>query len=192
MSSSVSDTDRGLIERAKVDPEAFGALFERHFDPIFGYIARRTGDYDAARDLTSETFLKALKNVSRYRVTDVPVSAWLYAIATNEIRLYFRRGRRAPLSLDQLSADAGLDVPSWSELASSERESADLELERTQEFARVQRALLEIPIKYQEVIALRFFEEKSIAEVAAILEKPEGTVKSLLSRGLARLREILK
>jgi len=186
------DTDHDLIERAKVDHEAFGALFERHFDPIFGYIARRTGDYDAARDLTSETFLKALKNVSRYRVTDVPVSAWLYAIATNEIRLYFRRGRRAPLSLDQLSADAGLDVPSWSELASSERESADLELERTQEFARVQRALLEIPIKYQEVIALRFFEEKSIAEVAAILEKPEGTVKSLLSRGLARLREILK
>lgn len=192
MQAPAPDTDRDLIERAKFDTEAFGTLFERHFDPIFGYIARRTGDYDAARDLTSETFLKALRNVTRYRVTDVPVSAWLYAIATNEIRLYFRRGRRAPLSLDQLSADAGLDVPNWSELASSERETAVVELERTQEFARVRRALLEIPVKYQEVIALRFFEEKSIAEVAAILEKPEGTVKSLLSRGLVLLRGILK
>lgn len=72
-----------------------------------------------------------------------------------------------------------------------ERQAAEHELERNEEFARVRRALTRLPLKYQEAIALRYFEEKSVVEVAEILGKPEGTVKSLLSRGLERLRRTL-
>lgn len=96
MASDTDETDRALIERAPRDPAAFGALFERHFDTVFGYIVRRTRDWDAARDLTSEVFLKALRNAWRYKWKGVPVSAWLFAIANNELRMYFRRGARVP------------------------------------------------------------------------------------------------
>ncbi len=61
-------------------------------------------------------------------------------------------------------------------------------LRENHEFATVQKQLLQLSIKYQEVVALRYFEEKSIYEISAILGKKEGTVKSLLSRGLEKLR----
>lgn len=184
------DADRILVEQAKSDPEAFGLLFDRHFDPIFAYLFRRTGDWEASRDLASETFLKALKALSRYRWQGRPVSAWLFAIATNELRMYYRRGRRSPASLDELIAESGLSVADPATI-DEERQAAERELERHEEFARVRKALTRLPLKYQEAIALRYFEEMSVAEVAEILGKPEGTVKSLLSRGLDQLRGVL-
>jgi RNA polymerase sigma-70 factor (ECF subfamily) len=188
----LSESDRELLERSRHDPDAFGILFERHFDAIFGYVFRRVGSWDAARDLTSEVFFKALRSRWRFRFTGAPVVAWLYAIATNEIRMFYRRGARAPISLDEILRDKGTPLaPSLVHDALAERRAADEQLEQNAEFARAQRALRELPMKYQDVIALRFFEEKSIAEIAAILGKREGTIKSLLSRGLARLRMAL-
>jgi RNA polymerase sigma-70 factor (ECF subfamily) len=188
--TSSDESDRELLERSRKDPEAFGALFERHFDAIFGYVYRRVGNWDAARDLTSETFMKALRSRWRFRWTGSPVVAWLYAIATNEIRMYYRRGARAPLSLDVLMSESGLALPD-PQSVDAERQRADEEMERHHDFARVQRALTTLPIIYQDALALRFFEEKSIAEIASILGAREGTVKSRLSRGVARLREVL-
>jgi RNA polymerase sigma-70 factor, ECF subfamily len=190
MAPPADQTDRELLERARGDPLAFGALFERHFDAVFGYVVRRTRDWDVARDLTSEVFLKALKNAWRYRWKGVPVSAWLFGIANNELRMYFRRRKRAPVSLDTLVAESGL-APVDPRTIAVERQEAEAELECSEAFTRVQVALLRIPVKYQEAIVLRFFECKSVAEIAQILEKREGTVKSLLSRGVARLRKLL-
>jgi RNA polymerase sigma-70 factor, ECF subfamily len=181
------DEERLLIERAKGDPEAFGVLFDRHFPAVFAYVFHRVANWDAAKDLTSEVFFKALRGLWRYRWTRVPFTAWLFTIATNEVRMYFRRGRRAPLSLDALMRDAGLDPPDPATLEAERREAERLQAS-DEEFARVQRDVLALPMKYQEVIALRFFEQKSIAEIAAILSKREGTIKSILSRGLAKLR----
>jgi RNA polymerase sigma-70 factor, ECF subfamily len=190
MAPSGPESDRDLVERARRDPEAFGELFERHVDAIFGYVLRRTGDGDSARDLTSETFLKALRCLPRYRWTGAPVSAWLYAIATNELRMYFRRGRRSPHSLDTLLGEAGFVLADPGTLDAARRE-AEAEQERHHEIARVREALLRLPLRDQEVIALRYFEKKSTAEVAAILDRPEGTVKSQLSRAIERLRGML-
>jgi len=185
------DSDRTLIHSAKSDPEAFGILFDRHFDPVFAYLFRRTGDWEASRDLASETFLKALKALPRYRWQGRPVSAWLFAIATNELRMYYRRGQRAPASLDALVAGSAVYVADPSTL-DDERQAVERELEQNAEFALVRRALTRLPLKYQEAIALRYFEEKTVAEVAEILGKPEGTVKSLVSRGLERLRAVIE
>jgi RNA polymerase sigma-70 factor (ECF subfamily) len=163
-------------------------LFDRHFDSIFGYIYRRTGEWDAARDLSSEVFLKALSHIWRYRWSGKPFSAWLFAIATNEIRMYFRRGKRAPASLDALMADAGISLADPKSL-DEEREAADRAVERHEEWHRARDAISKLPDRYQEVLALRYFEQKSLSEIAAILGKPVGTIKSLLSRGLDRLRD---
>lgn len=190
MAHDNDETDRSLLERARHDPSAFGTLFERHFDAVFGYIVRRTRDWDAAKDLTSEVFLKALKNAWRHRWKGVPVSAWFFGIANNELRMYFRRGKRAPVSLEGVVEASGQVIVDPRSLA-TERQEAEAELERAEAFTRVQAALLQLPVKYQEAIALRFFERKSIAEIARILGKREGTVKSLISRGVARLRTLL-
>ena len=184
------EAERALIQRATHDPEAFGQLFEQNFDAVFGYVFRRIGDWDAARDLTSEVFLKALKALWRYRWSGKPFAAWLFAIANNEMRMYYRRGGRAPQSLDTLRREAGIDPVDPTSLA-AERQRAEEEEERSTEFVRVRVALTQLPLKYQEVLALRYFEGKSVADVALFLGKRQGTVKSLLSRGVARLRELL-
>ena len=190
MSPAEPESDRQLVERARSDSDAFGELFERHVDAIFGYVLRRTGDGEVAHDLTSETFLKALRGLPRYRWTGAPFSAWLYAIATNELRMYFRRGGRSPHSLDTLLLDVGFVLADASTLEAARRE-AEIEQERDRELARLREALLRLPVRDQEVIALRYFEKKNTAEVALILGRPEGTVKSQLSRAIERLRGIL-
>ena len=102
------DDEQSIIERAKSDPEQFGVLFERHYSSIFAYIHRRVTDWNVSNDLAAEVFLKAFKGLWRYRWQGVPFSAWLYRIATNEVRMHFRRGARPLLSLDQMS-ECGFD-----------------------------------------------------------------------------------
>lgn len=185
-----SESDRELLLRARHDPEALGVLFDRHFDSIFGYLLRRTGDWDLARDLSSEVFLQALRHHWRFRWRGVPVSAWLFSIATNQLRMHFRRSGRATRLLDRLMYENGMEQ---TELQAVEDERAAWlrDRQRADEYERVRQALTGLPIAEQEVIALRFFEQKKSREIAQILGKREGTVRSLLSRGLARLREHL-
>src|SRR3954463_11551058 len=101
------DDERATIEQAKKDPEAFGILFEQHYPAIFGYVLRRVEDWNTSKDSTSEVFLKAFKGLWRYRWQGIAFSAWLYRIATNEIGMYFRKGRRQMVSLDWLAEASG-------------------------------------------------------------------------------------
>ena len=183
------DDEQLIIERAKSDPEAFGILFERHYPAIFAYIHRRVGDWDAANDLTSEVFLKAFKGLWKYRCQGVPFSAWLFRIATNEVRMHFRKGTRPTLSLDQMSEECGFEPLDPASLE-AEKLEAERKLQEYEDFLLVREKVLLLGLKYQDVIALRYFEQKSIKEIAEILHKREGTVKSLLSRGIAKLRAL--
>jgi len=69
---------------------------------------------------------------------------------------------------------------------------AEEELKRYQDFLKVQEKISQLPIKYQEVITLRFFEKKKIKEISEILGKKEGTIKSLLHRGLEKLKDLME
>lgn len=184
-STLVNEAD--LIEAARKDPDAFGVLFDLYYKPILNYILRRVGDVALAQDLSSETFFKAYQKLWQFRFRGVAFSAWLYRIASNEIRMHFR-GKR-PLSLDWLMESTGFDVPDSVNLG-EELVAAEEQLARHEDFLTVQKKLQTLPMHYQEVIALRFFEEKSLKEIAEILNKREGTVKSLLSRGLEKLKAL--
>ena len=179
------DKEKELIRRVKKDPQAFSVIYDENYKAIFSYVFRRLGNYEIARDVTAETFLKALQKVGSFEWRNIPISAWLFRIATNEINLYFRRSRHRTTYLD----DADLHLQLLYEVG-IETEKAALEkaLQENEEFLLVQKRLLELHAKYQEVIALRFFEGKSIREISMILRKKEGTIKSLLSRGLGKLR----
>lgn len=178
-------SERELVERAKNDPEAFGILFDRHYSAVLNYVARRTGDVALAHDITSETFYKALGSIRTFRWRGIPFSAWLYRIASNEIASYFRRSRSLE-SLDRLAHEYGFDLASDEDLEAELIEAQEA-LARHERYQAVLAALRDLPEKYQTVIALRFFEGRSVAEIAQVMGRPQGTVKSLLHRGLKRL-----
>jgi RNA polymerase sigma-70 factor (ECF subfamily) len=114
----------------------------------------------------------------------------LYRIATNELNQYYRKQKYQPQSLQQL-----LENPHMEKLLhqqqDNEREMIERELQQHEDYNQIRVNLLKLDIKYQEVIALRYFEQKTNVEISLILGKNEGTVKSLLSRGLEKLRNML-
>ena len=179
-----------LIEECCTDRAAFGQVFDYWYKPIFGYILRRTADYDLSKDIAAETFLKAFLKIGSFRYRGISLSAWLYCIATNELNQYYRNSKYKPQSLQQL-----LENPQMEKLlhqpCDDEREIMERELQAFADFNEIRANLLKLDIKYQEVIALRYFEQKTNSEISAILNKNEGTVKSLLSRGLEKLRNLL-
>lgn len=181
------EQERLLVKQAKTDPAAFGQIFDTYYPVILNYTIRRTSDGAAAQDITAETFKKALAKLSTFTWRGVSIEAWLFAIATNELRMHFRK-QRHHASLEELRENEGFEPVADTDLQ-LELIEAQERLERRQAFRRAQRVLLKLPVKYQEVIALRFVEGKKTSEIAAILRKPEGTVKSLLSRGLNLVRK---
>ncbi|HMU43195.1 MAG TPA: RNA polymerase sigma factor [Ignavibacteriaceae bacterium] len=179
-----------LLEKIRTDPNEFGVLFDLYYHKIFGYILRRTMNYDLAGDIVAETFLKAFLKINEFKWKDVSISSWLFKIATNEINQYYRKQKYTPCSLDLLLDRDEFDIMN-NENLEEERARIEEELKNNDDFILVQKKLEELPVKYQEVIALKYFEEKSVKEISEILGKKEGTVKSLISRGLQRLRNSL-
>ncbi len=181
-------TEQALVEAARKDPEAFGTLFEEYYPKIFGYTLKRVGIIQPAEDITAEVFFKAQKKLWQFRWQGIPFSAWLYRITINEINYYFRYGvRHASLSLEKLLEIDTIQFCDPQDLV-QELEQAEEQLARHGEFLKIQKQIASMPDKYQQALTLRFFQNKTIAEIAIIMGKKEGTVKSLLSRGLDRLR----
>jgi RNA polymerase sigma-70 factor (ECF subfamily) len=172
--------EKELVERARNDAIAFGELYDCYFSRIYGYILRRTANVQIAEDITSEVFLKVLKNLGKFRWRDVPFSSWLYRIASNEIANYFKKSGNGHVSLETVS-------PSLDDI---ELQNADAELKKYDEYIVLHENISKLSIKYQEVIVLRFFEDKQVKEIGEILGKSEGTVKSLLHRGLEKLAKL--
>lgn len=184
---------KSFIQRAKKDPEAFGRLFDEYYRPIFGYILKRTANVDLAQDLTSETFFKALKNFHQFKWREEnSFSSWLFKIATNEINMHFRKNRNI-ISLNDENSNLSERIPAPEEsLPDSEIISAQRELSKKQEFLKVHKELKKLKTEYQTVITLKYLEKKKIEQISQVLEKPEGTIKSWIHRGLKELREQLK
>ena len=180
-----------MIKDIEDDPQKFGKIYDAFHNKIFGYVYRRTTDYEAAGDITAETFLKAYVNIGRFKWRKISLLYWLYRIATNELNQYFNSHKYRPHSLHRIQEEYGIDITDHS---NAETESLRLQedLERHQDFMRITGCIRTLDVKYQDVISLRFFEQKSIKEIAMILGKKEGTVKSLLSRGIEKIKDRIK
>ena len=177
-----------LLNEIEDDPQKFGQVYEAFYKKIFGYVYRRTTDYEAAGDISAETFLKAYVNINKFKWRNISLLYWLYQIATNELNKYFNSHKYRPYSLSRVQEEYGIDIAGYS---NEESESIKLqdELEKHHEFMSINDSIKKLDIKYQDVISLRFFEHKSIKEIGIILSKKEGTIKSLLSRGIEKLKE---
>ncbi len=185
----MKDEERaGLETRAKKDPDAFGRLFELNYDRIFNYILYGTGDVEASLDLTSEAFFKALRSLRRFDPRKGSFTTWLFAIASREVAMHFRRLGRA----GKHTAAGGFFGPEAGEVRGSVPaeiiEDARREMERCEDAVVLIPLLRELAPKYREVIFLRFFEDRPLEEIAAMLGRPLGTVKAQCHRGLKILK----
>lgn len=172
--------DDELAERAKTDSDAFGELYERHVRRIYNYVYYRIGRAADAEDLTERVFTQALEHLPRYQLRGAPFSAWLFRIAHNLVANWHRdSGRHATEPIDQAAdwEDRSAD-PSTDALGSEER--------------RELRELVGmLPADRQQLLVMKFVEERSNADIAREMRRTEGAVKALLHRTVTSLREQL-
>lgn len=181
----ILNEEKKLVKKAQKDQEYFGQIFDEYYSKIFGYVLRRVADIELTKDIVSETFFKALRSIWRFRWKNISISSWLFRIATNEINTFYRKKKVRMDSIENLAGAANSFLKTHSEIENFEAEEA---LQRHSDFLFFKKKITVLPIHYQEVLTLRFFEDKSIKEICEILGKKEGTVKSLISRGLDKLR----
>jgi RNA polymerase sigma-70 factor (ECF subfamily) len=186
--ASPLDEETQLVERAQNDPAAFGDLYEAHYQTILNYLYRRTLSVTVAEELTSNTFFKALQGLPGFHPRPgIRFRSWLYQIATNEARMHWRshKGRReTPLLSDENELSRIIFV--W-----PETETPEIVREKQQRYIMVHQALGRLPEPFQAALTLRYFEGLGHDEIATILCKPTGTIKSLVHRGLAKLARVM-
>jgi len=176
----LSETEEALIERAKREAEAFGALYERYVDRIYNYIFYRSGDVHEAEDLTARVFYRALGHIKEYDQRGAPFAAWLYRIAHNLVANWHRdRSRRQYVRLDDLATLAEKSA------------GPDHRAEQNEETQTLLRALARLPAERQQVLILKFVDGLSNAEIGKIMGRSEGAIKSLYHRTLLALRDEL-
>ncbi len=161
-----------VIEAAQRDPSRFAELYEKNFERVYAFVARRVRNRDEAQDLTAEVFQQALANLGRFEWRGIPFAAWLLRIAANAI---VDRSQRAAKERGN---------PTRNDL----KEVRQVSLEEVEQRARLFRLVDTLPADQRRVIHLRFAEEKSIREIAQELRRTEGAVKQLQFRALENLR----
>jgi RNA polymerase sigma-70 factor (ECF subfamily) len=179
-SGGTAEDVRVLVERAQHgDRDALEELYLLHFDRIYSYLHLSVGNRHDAEDLTTQTFLKMLEAIGRFRWRSVPFSAWLFRIAHNLAMDHFRTRRR-------LQTEDEVPEPAGSEESSAEDQALD-SLGRTGMLELIER----LSAEQRQVLTLKFLFGFVNAEVAGILGKSEGAVKSLQHRALASLEKQL-
>lgn len=171
-----SSTDAALVLAAKAgDAAAFGELYERYRDAIYRFCLARTGTSHDAEDLTSDVFVKALHSIDRYQDRGLPFTAFLYRIARNAA-IDRSRTLKQPLSVDGLLVEP------------ASKQNVELEATFAVEKSILLAALTKLKSEHRDVIVMRFIEGYSALEVAQLLGKTEGAVRTLQHRALERLR----
>ncbi len=165
-----------LIEAAKRDRNAFAALYDRYFDQIYSYCFYHTGRRQAAEDLASETFRRALEGIEDFEWRGIPYSAWLYKVASN---LMAKERRR----------------PAWIELpepvASPAEDDPERQWLKREQGEELHAAVRRLPVDQREAVLLKFAARLRNKEIAAIMSRSEGAVKLLLFRAVHGLRRRL-
>ena len=178
--NAVHDDETRLICQARRgDPTAFTCLYDRYQLAVFTYLFFRLGDQARTEELASEVFVRMVEKIERFTHQGQPFLAWLYTIARNLlIDEYRKNGKATLLPLDESLVAQG--------------ENPDAVVEAHLSAGCLQRALCRLTDDQRQVIVGKFIEDRSNAEVARLLGKPEGAIKSLQHRALAALRRSME
>ena len=180
--SSEADAAEGqrliaLVELARAgDAEAFGMLYDHYQPSVYRFLYYRVGSAAVAEDITSETFLRALRNMGSFRWQGKDFGAWLTTIARNLATDHAKSGRsRLEVTTEDMSLhDSAVEGPEGAVLAAITNEA-------------LLAALRQLPPEQQDCLVLRFLQSRSIAETAEVLGRSEGAVKQLQLRAVRNL-----
>ena len=167
----------GWIMEAKKDSRSFGPLYKKYHEQIFRYIYQRMDDKELAFDVTSQVFVKALKNLHKYEYRGVPFSSWLYRIAKSELYQAFRdRKARRTVVVDNMHLFEMID---------------DLEEDGSSENKKkLFHCLTLLREDDLQLMELRYFEKRSYREIGEILDITENNAKVRSFRALDRLKKL--
>ena len=165
-------------------PEAFGQLFDRHHRAIYNYCFRRSGSWTIAEDLTATVFLEVWRTRRKMTLQAGSLLPWLYGVATRVSGRQVRSTTRQAAAFSRLAGreDSVADDPA---------EDVVDRLEGEQQMRAILRSFTKLPQREQDVLALALFGELDYADISVALGIPVGTVRSRLSRGRARLKQIV-
>jgi RNA polymerase sigma factor (sigma-70 family) len=170
--------DPDLMTQAKSDPGAFTRLYLHHYDAVFRYCIHRLFDRTAAEDVTSEVFLSMVANFQKFEGDERQFRNWLYRIATNAVNLHLRKTTRRSAIL------------TWVRRRSDNNANDDSRPDDSQQnLAIIRKAMLTLKPRYQAIVTMRFFENLKTEEIAEVFGTSAGTVRSMLSRALSKLRK---
>lgn len=179
-SESSGDPDLADVLAAQADRAAFGVLYRRYLDRVYGYAFYQLGDHHDAEDVTERTFFAALRALPTFRDEGATFRAWLFRIAHNTIantrRSRFRRRTER--------------LPEGFERAAPNADPAGLVVD-AEESRRVLRAVAELPDDRRQVVLLRFVDGLSAREIGQVMDRSEGAARVLLHRALRDLAERL-
>jgi RNA polymerase sigma-70 factor (ECF subfamily) len=172
-------SDGELIRRAQAyDSAAFAEIYDCHYEGIYTYIYCRVNNTHVAEDLAAEAFLRALEGIGSFQFRGVPIAAWLHRIASNLVNDYFREQARRNV------------IPLQDELLPTASNPSDI-VERQFTYRRLQGALRELTDEQRQVVVLRFVQGLDIKQIAYVMGKPEGAIKSLQHRALGTMGRFL-
>ena len=180
-SSESTEHVRKLVERAQQgDRAALEELYLIHFDRIYGYLHMSVGNRHDAEDLTTQTFLKMLESIGKFRWGTSPFSAWLFRIAHNLAMDHFRASRRwqPEEEVPEPEADESTSAEAGALQAIGHKSMLEL--------------IDDLAAEQQQVLTLKFVFGFANGEAATILGKSEGAVKSLQHRALVTLHKKLE
>lgn len=178
MDNSSNVTNNGqLIARACNDSTAFVQLYRSHYDAVFRYCVHRLFERAKAEDVTSEVFLKVIENINGFKGNEKQFRCWLYRIATNAVNNHLRKTARRKRILKVAHEQTNSLIADYEEPADK--------------LALLREAVFTLKSRYQTIITLRFFENLKLTEIAEVLGSSPGTVRSQLTRALAKLRKVL-
>jgi RNA polymerase sigma-70 factor, ECF subfamily len=192
------DRDRGLVEAARRDPSRYDALYRKYLAQVYSYAYYELRDHHAAEDATGRVFMQALVGLPRFEervdafiASRLPVGeadsaelstfrVWLFRIARNVVANERRRDRRRPVS--SLDEAAEFSAPGDVVETAAAREAVGAAWE----------AVARLPEDRRRAVILRFVDEMSTAEIAAVLGRSEGAVRVLLHRALRSVADDLR
>lgn len=173
--------ERRLLKAAqRGDSSAFSDLYRAHVQAVFRYIYFRVSDRDLAEDLTGDVFVRALKSLPTYTDQGKPFAAWLYRIAHARVVDYYRKTGRQPI-ISSIGERENIPVKQDMDATITQKQT------RQQAATLLRQAIATLTNEQQQVIVLRFVEDKHLEEVAQLMGKNANAIKALQHRALRSL-----
>jgi len=175
----------------KGDTEAFAELVERHQKKMLNIAYRMLGDYDEACDVVQEAFLAAYKAINKFKA-EAKFSTWLYRIVINHTKNRLKQ-RQSLTRHESTSMDESADIQGGCAacLSAASNGNPGEQMEQREREEHVQKCITALDIDYREVLVMRDIQGFSYEEIRDILQIPDGTVKSRLSRARLALKDCL-